>query len=37
MDYIDEVLIEGTEKARIVAKENMAKFKKALKINYFDK
>ena len=37
MDYIDKVLIEGTEKARIVAKENMEKFKKALRINYFDK
>jgi tryptophanyl-tRNA synthetase len=37
MDYIDKVLIEGTEKARIVAKENMKKFKKALRIDYFDK
>ena len=36
MDYIDKVLIEGTEKARIVAKENMKKFKKAMRIDYFD-
>ena len=36
MDYIDEVLKEGTEKARIVAKENIKKFKEAMKINYFD-
>ncbi len=37
MDYIDKVLIDGTEKARVVAKENMKKFKKAMRINYFDK
>ena len=36
MDYIDKVLMEGTEKARLVAKENMKKFKKAMKIDYFD-
>lgn len=36
MSYIDKILIEGTEKARIVAKENMKKFKKALRINYFE-
>jgi hypothetical protein len=36
MDYIDEVLKEGTEKARLVAKENMQKFKKAMRINYFE-
>ncbi len=36
MDYIDKVLIEGTKKARIVAKENIKKFKKAMRINYFD-
>ena len=36
MDYIDEVLIEGTKKAREVAKENMKKFKQALKIDYFE-
>lgn len=36
MDYIDEVLKEGTEKARSVARENMIKFKKALRIDYFD-
>ena len=36
MEYIDKVLIEGTEKAREVAKENMKKFKTALRINYFD-
>lgn len=36
MDYIDKVLIEGTKKAREVAKENMKKFKKAMRIDYFD-
>ena len=36
LDFIDEVLKEGTEKARRVAKENMLKFKKALRIDYFD-
>ena len=37
MDYIDEVLKEGTDEARKVAKENMKKFKAAIGINYFDK
>ena len=37
MDYIDKVLIEGCEKARMVARQNMKKFKKALRIDYFDK
>lgn len=36
MDYIDEVLINGTKKAREVAKENMKKFKAAMQINYFE-
>ena len=36
MDYIDEVLKEGINKARKVAKENMKKFKAALGIDYFD-
>ena len=36
MAYIDKVLIEGTEKARSVARENMKKFKKALRIDYFN-
>ena len=36
MDYIDKVLIEGTKKAREVAKENIKKFRKALRIDYFD-
>ena len=36
MDYIDKVLEEGTRKARIIAKENLKEFKKALRINYFD-
>ena len=36
MDYIDEVLKNGTERARVVAKENLKKFKKAMKIDYFD-
>lgn len=34
--YIDNILKEGTEKARIVAKENIKKFKEAIGINYFD-
>ena len=36
MDYVDEVLRKGTEEARIVAKENIKKFKEAIGINYFD-
>lgn len=36
MDYIDKVLKEGTEKARLVARENMKKFRKAMQIDYFD-
>ena len=36
MDYVDKILQEGTKKARIVAKENIKKFKKAMCINYFD-
>lgn len=36
MDYVEKVLKEGTEKARIVAKENMKKFKRAIGINYFE-
>lgn len=36
MDYIDEVLKEGTEKARMVARENIKKFKEAIGINYFE-
>ena len=36
MDYIDKVLKEGTENARRVAKENIKRFKKAMRINYFE-
>ncbi len=36
MDYVEKVLKEGTEKARLVAKENIKKFKSAIGINYFD-
>ena len=36
MDYIDKVLEEGTKKARMVAKENIKKFKQAIGIDYFD-
>ena len=36
MDYVDKVLKEGTEKARMVAKENIKKFKRAIGINYFE-
>jgi len=34
-EIIDKVLIEGTEKARKVAKETMKKVKKAMKLDYF--
>ena len=36
MDNVMEILKKGTEEARSVAKENLAKFKKALRIDYFD-
>ena len=36
MNYIDKILIEGTEKAREVARENIKKFRKAMRINYFE-
>ena len=36
IEYVDEVLKNGTEKARRVAKENIKKFKNAIGINYFD-
>ena len=37
INYIDNILIEGTKKARIVAKENIIKFKKDMCIDYFTK
>ncbi len=36
MSYIDKVIIEGTEKARCDAINNMKKFKHAMKIDYFE-
>ena len=36
MEYVYEVLKQGTTSARSVAKENMKAFKKAMKINYFE-
>ena len=36
-DEVDKILIEGTEKARAVAKETMKKVKKAMMLNYFEK
>jgi len=36
LDYVYQVLEEGTKKAQKVAKENMKKFKQAMKIDYFD-
>ena len=36
MDNVMKILKKGTEEARSVAKENLAKFKKALRIDYFD-
>ena len=35
-EIVDEILKEGTEKARIVAKDTMKKVKKAMKLDYFD-
>ena len=35
-EYIYKVLEEGTKEARKVAKENIKKFKEAMKINYFE-
>ena len=36
MNYIDSILINGTNEARKVAKENILKLKRAMKINYFE-
>ena len=35
-EYVYKVLEEGTNRARMVAKENIKKFKEAMKINYFN-
>ena len=35
-EEVDKILIEGTEKARKVAKETMKKVKKAMMLNYFE-
>ena len=35
-EEVDEILMEGTRKAREVAKETMKKVKEAMKLNYFD-
>ena len=35
-EIVDEILKEGTEKARKTAKETMKKIKKAMMLNYFD-
>ena len=35
-ELVDEILKEGTERARKIAKETMAKVKKAMKLDYFD-
>lgn len=35
-EYVYQVLEEGTNKARIIAKENIKKFKEAMRINYFE-
>ena len=37
LEYVYGVLEQGTKKARLVAKENMKKFKSAMKIDYFVK
>lgn len=36
MDYVYSILRKGTEEARKIAKQNLIKFKEAMKINYFD-
>ena len=36
MNYVENVLKEGTQKARMVAKENIKKFKEAIGLNYFE-
>ncbi len=36
-EIVDEIIIKGTEKAREKAKEVMAKVKKAMKLDYFEK
>ena len=36
MKYIDNILIEGTKKAQAIAKENIKKFKHAMRIDYFE-
>jgi tryptophanyl-tRNA synthetase len=33
--FVENILREGTERARVVAKKTMAEVKKAVKINYF--
>ena len=35
-EEVDRILIEGTKKAQVVAKETMKKVKKAMKLNYFE-
>ena len=35
-EIIDKIIIDGTEKARTLAKENMKKIKKAMKLDYFE-
>ena len=35
-EEVDSILIEGTKKAQVVAKETMKKVKKAMKLNYFE-
>jgi len=35
-EEVDRILLEGTEKVRKVAKEQMVKIKKAMKLDYFD-
>ena len=35
IDYVDKIIKEGTEKAKVVANTNMNKIKKAIRIDYF--
>lgn len=36
LEEVDRILLEGTRKAQVVAKETMKMVKKAMKLNYFD-
>lgn len=35
-EFVDKILLDGTKKAQLVAKNNMKKIKESIKINYFE-